>query len=163
MARPTATELALQLLEHRPEPEWATAALCAQTDPDAFFVDRGGSPLPAIRVCDSCPVRLDCLTNAIRDGEAQGIWGGTTPRQRRAIATQLQALTSKKKKSLSHNTTAARARNDKIRQLHAAGWPPPAIAATLGISERTVHRVTSALHNERPAPFETEPITTKSA
>lgn len=40
---------------------WQTDALCAQTDPEAFFPEKGGSTRDAKRVCESCPVREECL------------------------------------------------------------------------------------------------------
>ena len=37
---------------------WQTDALCAQTDPEAFFPEKGGSTRDAKRICASCEVRL---------------------------------------------------------------------------------------------------------
>ena len=36
----------------------------------------------ALRICDGCPVRQQCLDFAVRSGEKDGIWGGTTPEER---------------------------------------------------------------------------------
>ena len=36
----------------------------------------------ALRICDGCPVRQQCLDFAMRSGEKDGIWGGTTPEER---------------------------------------------------------------------------------
>ena len=36
------------------EPEWHDKALCAQTDPEAFFPEKGGSTREAKRICESC-------------------------------------------------------------------------------------------------------------
>jgi WhiB family transcriptional regulator, redox-sensing transcriptional regulator len=40
---------------------WQERALCAQTDPEAFFPEKGGSTREAKRVCLSCEVRAECL------------------------------------------------------------------------------------------------------
>lgn len=68
----------------RPEP-WTKDALCAQTDPDAFFPDKGGSTQDAKKICASCDVRAECLEYALTNGERFGIWGGASERERRKI------------------------------------------------------------------------------
>ena len=60
-------------------------ALCAQSDPDTWFPEVGGSNRYAIKVCRRCPVQAACLTWALDTGQEHGIWAGTTPRQRRNI------------------------------------------------------------------------------
>jgi WhiB family redox-sensing transcriptional regulator len=67
------------------ETAWMADALCAQTDPDAFFPERGESPRPAKAVCLTCPVCEDCLAYALEHGERFGVWGGTSERERRAL------------------------------------------------------------------------------
>ena len=59
----------------RPEP-WMQDALCAQTDPEMFFPQKGGSTRNAKRVCASCDVREQCLEYALRTKQDDGIWGG---------------------------------------------------------------------------------------
>lgn len=66
-------------------PAWVQDALCAQTDPEAFFPTKGGYTEPAKRICRACPIQAACLAYALADNSLDGIWGGTTPRQRRAI------------------------------------------------------------------------------
>jgi hypothetical protein len=60
-------------------------ALCAETEPDAFFPEKGGSTREAKSVCARCDVREDCLEYALRAGERFGIWGGKSERQLRHI------------------------------------------------------------------------------
>lgn len=67
------------------ETSWQGRALCAQTDPELFFVEKGGTARPAKRVCRECPVRAECLEYALENGEGFGIWGGLTERERRRI------------------------------------------------------------------------------
>ena len=44
---------------------WHERALCAQTDPEAFFPEKGGSTREAKRVCMACEVRAECLEYAL--------------------------------------------------------------------------------------------------
>ncbi len=67
------------------EPTWQDKALCAQTDPEAFFPEKGGSTREAKRVCRSCEVRAECLEYALEHDERFGIWGGLSERERRRL------------------------------------------------------------------------------
>lgn len=64
-------------------PEWQERALCAQTDPEAFFPEKGGSTREAKRICTRCEVRAQCLEFALGHDERFGIWGGLSERERR--------------------------------------------------------------------------------
>lgn len=61
---------------------WQDRALCAQTDPEAFFPEKGGSTREAKKVCRNCEVRVECLEYALDHHEAFGIWGGLSERER---------------------------------------------------------------------------------
>ncbi|WP_018635366.1 WhiB family transcriptional regulator [Parafrankia elaeagni] len=63
--------------------EWQERALCAQTDPEAFFPEKGGSTREAKRICSGCEVRVECLEYALENDERFGIWGGMSERERR--------------------------------------------------------------------------------
>ena len=67
------------------ELEWQERALCAQTDPEAFFPEKGGSTREAKKVCLGCDVRADCLDYALGHDERFGIWGGLSERERRRL------------------------------------------------------------------------------
>ncbi|MCR2801699.1 WhiB family transcriptional regulator [Microbacterium sp. zg.Y909] len=67
---------------------WQSDALCSQTDPEAFFPEKGGSTRDAKRVCASCDVRTECLEYALRNDERFGIWGGLSERERRKLKRQ---------------------------------------------------------------------------
>jgi WhiB family redox-sensing transcriptional regulator len=73
---------------------WRQAALCAETDPEAFFPEKGGSTREAKRVCAGCPVRMQCLEYALGNDERFGIWGGLSERERRRIRLQRRTLLS---------------------------------------------------------------------
>jgi WhiB family redox-sensing transcriptional regulator len=65
---------------------WQTHAACRGMDARLFYPQRGESAVEAKAVCAICPVREDCLTDAIAHLERHGIWGGKTERDRRGIA-----------------------------------------------------------------------------
>ncbi len=64
---------------------WQTDSLCAQTDPEAFFPEKGGSTRDAKKICTSCEVRSQCLEYALNNDERFGIWGGLSERERRKL------------------------------------------------------------------------------
>ena len=64
---------------------WQERSLCAQTDPVAFFPEKGGSTREAKRVCVGCEVRVECLEYALAHDERFGIWGGLSERERRKL------------------------------------------------------------------------------
>ncbi|WP_225506999.1 MULTISPECIES: WhiB family transcriptional regulator [Mycolicibacterium] len=62
--------------------DWQERAVCAQTDPESFYPEKGCSPRDGKAVCAGCPVRKDCLHHAITAPEYHGIWGGLTRKER---------------------------------------------------------------------------------
>jgi WhiB family redox-sensing transcriptional regulator len=64
---------------------WQERALCAHTDPEAFFPEKGGSTREAKKVCVACEVRAECLEYALANDERFGIWGGLSERERRKL------------------------------------------------------------------------------
>ena len=64
---------------------WQADALCAQTDPEAFFPEKGGSTRDAKRICGQCEVKSECLEYALKNDERFGIWGGLSERERRKL------------------------------------------------------------------------------
>jgi WhiB family redox-sensing transcriptional regulator len=67
--------------------EWTKSALCAQTDPDLWFPEKGGSTVEAKRVCRNCTVTAECLEYALTHHEGYGVWGGLSEVERRRIGT----------------------------------------------------------------------------
>jgi WhiB family redox-sensing transcriptional regulator len=82
-----------------PEPDYPNLDLhgtppCAEADPDAFFMEDAfeGSLVPgkgvyrhereAKMICKPCPYRHECLAYAMKRPDIQGIWGGTTEKER---------------------------------------------------------------------------------
>jgi WhiB family redox-sensing transcriptional regulator len=82
LALPEQTRRALEEFD---ELEWQVGAVCAQTDPEAFFPERGGSTRGAKRICSGCGVRAECLDYALAHDERFGVWGGLSERERRRL------------------------------------------------------------------------------
>ena len=67
---------------------WRDDALCAQTDPEVFFLEKGGSPAAAREICAACPVTAACLEAAMTAESGYGrmrrfgIYGGVAPEAR---------------------------------------------------------------------------------
>jgi WhiB family redox-sensing transcriptional regulator len=64
--------------------QWAAEGACRGSDPDALFV-QGAAQNRAKAVCLSCPVRTECLSDALDHKIEFGVWGGMTERERRAL------------------------------------------------------------------------------
>ena len=86
---------------------WREGVACRDADPDLFFpIGTAGAALrqteEAKRICRACTVQIQCLAWALENAPTDGIWGGTTPDERRVI------------RSLSRKTAATKADgNDK--------------------------------------------------
>jgi WhiB family redox-sensing transcriptional regulator len=73
---------------------WRNSAACRGTDPELFFpLTESGRSLVQIhqakQVCRECPVQRACLTWALQHAMSEGIWGGCTEAERRAIVAGL--------------------------------------------------------------------------
>jgi len=68
-------------------PDWMSRAACRGMDPALFFPPKRGTPIsPTARVtCAGCPVSAECLDHALVEHERDGLWGGTTDRERRRL------------------------------------------------------------------------------
>jgi len=74
---------------------WRQYASCSDSDPELWF------PLPtdeettayAIKVCNDCPVKAECLEFASSLGVVHGIWGGTTELERTAARKGTRLIT----------------------------------------------------------------------
>lgn len=73
--------------------DWAADAACRSQGPDAMFV-RGAEQNRAKQLCASCPVRAECLAEALDDRIEWGVWGGMTERERRALLRRRPHVTS---------------------------------------------------------------------
>ncbi|MBK3625465.1 WhiB family transcriptional regulator [Streptomyces sp. MBT49] len=68
---------------------WAASAACREVDPALFFPEDFGRAEARLiaeeakSCCRRCPVVGACLEEALRRGEAFGVWGGTDAAERR--------------------------------------------------------------------------------
>ncbi|MFG2775975.1 WhiB family transcriptional regulator [Streptomyces sp. NPDC048350] len=67
------------------EEHWRQNAACRSADPDALFVQGNPHQRRATAVCTGCPVRTECLAEALDNRIEFGVWGGMTERERRAL------------------------------------------------------------------------------
>jgi WhiB family transcriptional regulator, redox-sensing transcriptional regulator len=73
---------------------WKAEGACRWVDPELFFPISDVDAEPAKRVCAACGVRDRCLEHALTTRESEGIWGGLTPGERRAIAASRPVLSA---------------------------------------------------------------------
>jgi WhiB family redox-sensing transcriptional regulator len=64
---------------------WQERAACFGVEPDVFFPISEEEAGPALAFCGACPIREECLSWALKNGERYGVWGGTTEQQRRRL------------------------------------------------------------------------------
>jgi WhiB family redox-sensing transcriptional regulator len=70
--------------------------VCATTDPEIFFPEKGSKGQSsyivnaARRICNTCPYKNPCLEWAVVHDE-MGIWGGTTQKERRVHRRKLKS------------------------------------------------------------------------
>lgn len=67
------------------ESDWRQDAACASpdVDPEIFFPERSGRAREARKICAGCPVKVECLTEALENREQHGIWGSLGRDERR--------------------------------------------------------------------------------
>lgn len=73
--------------------DWTSAAACSTADPDELFVS-GAAQNRAKAVCQACPVRTECLSDALDNRVEFGVWGGMTERDRRSLLRRRPEVTS---------------------------------------------------------------------
>ena len=73
--------------------DWTAFSACKEQDPDELFVT-GAAQNRAKAVCMGCPVRTECLSDALDNRVEFGVWGGMTERERRALLRRRPDVTS---------------------------------------------------------------------
>jgi len=68
--------------------QWMSKAKCKGREDINFFPDKGQVPTEARRFCADCPVKTQCIDYAVVNNISDGVWGGTTPRERRVLRRQ---------------------------------------------------------------------------
>mgnify|MGYP003142716650 CR=1 FL=1 len=63
---------------------------CKNLEVEMFFPNRGLPKKEVVRICGACPVREECLSFAVLNGERQGMWGGLTSGARRGMYSKIK-------------------------------------------------------------------------
>ena len=71
--------------ERNIDPAWRARGLCQSLDPETFFPAPNEPADVAVALCRTCAVQGPCLAWALDAGDCHGVWGATTPRERRAM------------------------------------------------------------------------------
>ena len=71
--------------ERQTDSAWRTRGACQKADPETFFPAPSDPPDAAVALCRTCDVQGACLAWALEVGDCHGVWGATTPRERRAM------------------------------------------------------------------------------
>jgi len=96
--------------------DWTSRAQCQDTHPDELFV-QGAAQNRAKAVCVGCPVRTECLADALDSRVEFGVWGGMTERERRALLRRRP------------NVTSWRSLLETARDEHVSGMAPKRLPA----------------------------------
>lgn len=72
------------------DPNWRVRGSCIGADTEDFFPEGQGKAVDAQiarakAICAECPVAQACLEFSLRTNQPFGIFGGTTPSERRTI------------------------------------------------------------------------------
>lgn len=103
--------------------EWRERARCKGSADESFFNPE--HYLKAKAICSPCPVKAECLAEAMKNEERYGVWGGRSPSARGA------------RKNKNPNRLS---RKDEYAKLRDAAMTVMEIALRHGVTERTVQR-----------------------
>jgi WhiB family redox-sensing transcriptional regulator len=109
-----------------------THPACAD-DPELFFPISYGRAADkqiaaAKAVCGPCPVRAACLQAALDNEHRDGIWGGTTPDERKDLYPVRQVVLDRPEL------------DKKVATMTGKGVRPEQMAETLGVSVAVIRR-----------------------
>lgn len=121
--------------------DWLTDARCADMPTEIWFPERGGaaSALAAKRICASCPVVADCARRALANNERHGIFAGVVMSNSDSRERLERIAGSPPRPSMAVRNARER-RADRARRMIAAGATGSEVAATLGVTLRSVER-----------------------
>lgn len=100
-----------QIVNFRPsgDQSWTQSAECAKPGQPLMFPHEGDTVgvEQAKDVCNRCPVRQQCLDEALGRRESFGIWGGMTTDERRALLRQTARKAAKPRGQSAADMTAS--------------------------------------------------------
>lgn len=125
---------------------WADERACRDEDPETFFPPGRATHMiaRAQRICGRCPVRAECLNEALETEQDFGVWGGLSEFERRRLHGRRPT----------HPVPTSRAEEllaDPAEFLELAGQDltPVQIAAALRTNVATVNKVRAAVEAKR--------------
>lgn len=66
--------------------DWRDQAACKGAELKVFYADGKGQHYDAAKaVCSTCPVQNECFDYALDVADDFGVWGGTSPEERRLM------------------------------------------------------------------------------
>lgn len=93
----TETNQEPKMQETKPLEVWTKSAECRDLDPMVMWPEGRAATIEAKRVCNRCPVKLDCLHHSIDAKEKGGIWGGKNESERREYEHELRMAARKRR------------------------------------------------------------------
>ena len=117
-------------LERDDDGAWRTRGVCQSVDPETFFPAPSEPADPAVALCRTCEVQGACLAWALDVGDCHGVWGATTPRERRAMLVAWRAAEGAEESLV--GTSAPVAATVATTSHAQAASPAPAIALAAG-------------------------------
>lgn len=123
---------------------WLGDALCAQTDPEAFYPEAGQDGKAAKRICARCPVNAECLSYAVVVDERHGVWGGMARKQRDALTALavpgMPEVVVTLEPRVEANKTGLSAADTEVARMTAAGMSAREISEATGKTSRSINR-----------------------
>lgn len=113
---------------------WRADAACRGAPTDWFFPELGRNATEAHACCEACPVQRPCLEYALVTGETRGVWGNTSPKARKTIASRRRREAAR----LGRIDVVPIAK--RLIALRLSGYSDSEIAEEFGVSLRTIQR-----------------------
>lgn len=137
--------LAEVLVATKKEQVWQELALCAETDPESFFPEKGGSTKDAKQVCLRCEVKDQCLEYALAREERFGIWGGLSERERRKLKDRSADRAVMRAYQPMRAQRLPPAVVERVKKLLESGLRTVDVMSATGVSRKTVVRYAEQL------------------
>jgi WhiB family redox-sensing transcriptional regulator len=109
-------------------PQFFAEARCVGKEPTVFDGENQKAIAEAKKICNTCPVRIECANWAIRTQEF-GVWGSLTPEERRKKAKGMKVV----------DITGLRLLDDEFVKL-TSNSPIAELASEFKVTTRTIHR-----------------------
>jgi len=128
------------LAERSDDSAWRTRGLCNSVDPETFFPAPSEPADTALDLCRSCAVQGSCLAWALDFGDCHGVWGATTPRERRAMLVAWRAEHGQSEIGTTAVPIQLISKASALAGPHRDAGPRPALGTPLASIERIPHQ-----------------------